>query len=211
LEDGPIKKTAHERITKVLAPNIAILFEALNTGLAKVVKVVLCLFFSFRKLMWCGRLHSKVVSLGLCFFRRFLTLLTSSSLFQVAGHSAVDEYIMEYEGESAFKIYMERKPHPWGFKFFFFWCFSMSKSKHPVLYKVIPDLRLPIHTPSEIVKLVALIPQGTAVSITADSWFTSLQLMEAHPNVTSLSPSAAPSWNPRSRSLQKISSTTNTV
>ena len=90
---------------------------------------------------------------------------------------------MEYQGESAFKIYMERKPHPWGFKFFFFWCFSMSKSKHPVLYKVIPDLRLPIHTPSEIVKLVALIPQGTAVSITADSWFASLQLMEAHPNV----------------------------
>jgi len=44
LEDGPIKKTTYERITKVLVPNNAILLEALNTGLRKVVKVVFCFF-----------------------------------------------------------------------------------------------------------------------------------------------------------------------
>jgi len=71
------------------------------------------------------------------------------SLSQVAGHSAVDEFIMEYTGESPFKTYMERKPHPWGFKIFF-WCFSMGNTGRPVLYVLIPDLRLSIHSTSEI-------------------------------------------------------------
>ena len=210
LEDGPIKKTTYERITKVLVPNNAILLEALNTGLRKVVKVVFLAFFLFRRRVWCGRPDSKWLCVGLCFFPPLLTLFSSSSLFQVAGHSAVDEYILEYQGESAYKIFMERKPHPWGFKCFF-WCFSLTNSQRPVLYQVIPDLRIPIHSPSEIInKLVALIPQGATVSVTADSWFTSLQLMEAHPNVNFTFAISSAKLEPRSRSLEKTPRTTNT-
>ena len=86
---------------------------------------------------------------------------------------------MEYLGEDTFTTYIERKPHSTGFKMFL-WCFVLETTNRPVLFKVYPDLTLPITTSHVMMtKILENVPIAPT-SITADSWFTSLSFMEAH-------------------------------
>lgn len=93
---------------------------------------------------------------------------------------------MEYLGASEFLVWIQRKPHPSGFKIFL-WCFTLSTGR-PVAHHLINDLRHPAHGQAEVMdKFVALAPPDMSISITADSWFSSLQWMESREGTFTMS------------------------
>lgn len=65
----------------------------------------------------------------------------------------------------------------------FLWCFFLGDTGRPVLYHMIPEMRIPPHTGSEILEAMLQAKPQTTFSITADSWFTSLGFLKTHPDV----------------------------
>jgi len=100
-------------------------------------------------------------------------------VIKIGGASAIDETIGYFKGWSQYSVFMDRKPKDEGLRWYP-WCFALAFTGRVVCYHVFPDMVVPHLTPSQIMDSVdAIWPLNMPkISITADSYFTSLGWME---------------------------------
>lgn len=90
---------------------------------------------------------------------------------EIGGHGAVDESMVPWRGDSEFSITIPRKPKSTGLRFYVL-SFPLTSTGQPIVYHVIPDLRIPFYGGKEVLDEMALVlPEGRTISITADAFF----------------------------------------
>jgi hypothetical protein len=106
------------------------------------------------------------------------------NLIKVGGTSAIDEAIWPWKSDSEFVITIPRKPKDTGLRMYY-WAFDLTGSGRPVLWHILPDLRVPCIPPTEVLDAMLRVwPENTNVSVTADAFFTSLTWLRAHSNLS---------------------------
>jgi len=111
------------------------------------------------------------------FFNLFNVAL--KTLVNAMGPSAIDEATWEFFGSSAFKTFIDRKPHSTGFKVIV-WCFKLMNNERPVLWHLIPDIRIPCLTANGSLERMMQHAPSNPFTLTVDSWFSSLGWTESH-------------------------------
>ncbi len=101
----------------------------------------------------------------------------------VSGSRAIDETLFPFKGKSQLKVHIPRKPHPWGLRAYMC-CFPLAVTGRPVVYHILPDLNKPFYRPVEVMEAMALaLPSSGHISVTADSFFSSLGFLRSHPDL----------------------------
>ena len=102
-------------------------------------------------------------------------------ILSVSGESAIDETILPFEGTSSHIVFLPRKPHDTGIRLYL-QCFQLSTSAMPVCFTVIPDTEASALTLTQVLrKLTSFHPPDALVSVTADSFFSSIGWLESQP------------------------------
>ena len=104
------------------------------------------------------------------------------SITTVAGESAIDETMLPYEGKTDHSVFIPRKPHNIGIRLYLH-CFRLSSSDLPLCFSVVPDTEEQCIPSNHVLeRMNNHLPVNSKVSITCDSFFSSLGWLESHPN-----------------------------
>lgn len=88
--------------------------------------------------------------------------------------------MIQFLGSSENVVHIARKPHSTGLRYYIY-CSILSVTNRPVCYHVLPELRIPKYTPSEVLTdLHNLLPDDNQVSCTVDAFFGSLPWLSNH-------------------------------
>jgi hypothetical protein len=75
-------------------------------------------------------------------------------LIKVGGASCIDKAIWPWTSGSEFVVNILRKPKDMGLRIYY-WAFDLTGSGRPVVWHLVPDLRVPCIPPTEVLESVA--------------------------------------------------------
>jgi len=84
-------------------------------------------------------------------------------------------------------------------------CFECTSTGKPIVYHVVPDIRIPVHTSVEIMDLMIEFAPADQYTLVADAFFPSLGWIQSHPTIDfifSLSPQDLPFFDLFSHGLE---------
>jgi len=101
---------------------------------------------------------------------------------QPGGHGVLDESMIPWRGDSSLAICIPRKPKDTGLRAYAL-CFCLDTTGQPVCYRFLPELQRPCISGRDILDhMVRAVPEHYIFSVTADSFFASVNFLEAHPD-----------------------------
>ncbi len=95
------------------------------------------------------------------------------------GHGVIDETIWEWTARNEFVRCIPRKPKDEGIVAYAF-CFTLTRTGRPVLWHLIPDLRIPVLRPDEIMEAMVAVWPDRPITVTTDCYFTHIGWLEKH-------------------------------
>jgi len=111
------------------------------------------------------------------------------SILQAGGVSCIDENIFPWFGESPSIVHVPSKPNPHDLRCFVH-AMKLTRTRLPVPVRILPELCRPAYSPNVVLDTFALQMHDSPYSITADSYFGSLDWLAAilrfHPGMPSL-------------------------
>jgi hypothetical protein len=101
------------------------------------------------------------------------------SIVKVGGEGTMDEMMLPWTAFHELVVTIERKPNERGVRVYV-WTFYLTRSGHPIVFMVIPDIRIPFFTGTQVMDNVAANMPPRTVSVVTDAFFGNLEWLQAH-------------------------------
>lgn len=102
------------------------------------------------------------------------------AVVHVGGCGTVDEMMWPWLAVHEWVVFIERKPSDTGIRVYV-WTFFLTRTGHPIVYMIIPDIRIPFFTGAEVMDNIVANMPPKEVEVVSDSFFGNWDWMKRFP------------------------------